>query len=133
MPVDLFERDGVIHGVVKRTLTSQDLKNGAGKVEELESRGEMTPNRLFDWREADSVTLTFADIERVARDRGSQTHKTNSRTAIIVNSPVKLGLANMWKTMVENDWLEIEVFRDEAEALRWLAEKPAPRASTSAE
>ena len=125
MPVHLFERDGIIHGVVKTTLTGQDLKDGADRVEELESGGDRTPNRLFDWREADSITLTFRDIERVAQERRAQTQKTKSKTAILVNSPVKRGLATMWKTMVENEWLTIEVFTDGEEALAWLREGPS--------
>lgn len=93
----------------------------AAAVEAMTPEGHyLDRQRLWDFRGC-VVDLTSGDLARLgalgaARDR----HPT--RAAVLVGRDFVFGLARVHEVFRESGLVATEVFRDEAEALVWLAE-----------
>ena len=73
--------------------------------------------QLFDFSETTEAQFTGRDIRRLAYD---SPFRSGSRRAFVVPRPLLVGLANMFKTLTEDQGAELQLFDDLAEASRWL-------------
>ena len=71
--------------------------------------------------------LTGDDIQNFARRRRETRYPNPFRNAILAPQPVQYGYARMFQTLIDHPDITTQVFSDEAAALAWLNEPPAPK------
>ena len=103
-------------------LTREDLLGLVPVAAELEGARDVVPDRLTDLRGISDVQVAYPDVQELADDRRARRFPNSFKSAIVVGSPVQMGMARMFRTINDNPQISIEIFEDEAEALRWLQE-----------
>jgi hypothetical protein len=124
MPADFYiDRDQRM--VFSKGLGVCGYADMAGHMEGLLQEPDFDPefNQLLDAREITKLELTHAEIRELAK---RTIFSPLSRRAIVVASDVHFGLGRMFGTYREiKGETGIQVFREMAQALKWLA-LPAP-------
>ena len=81
-------------------------------------------NDIWDFRgcHIDGTLMYNAVIGIVSHVKALREGHWHRKTAIIVDQDFQFGMARMYGALVEGLPFEVQVFRDEQEALAWLAE-----------
>ncbi|MFC1523277.1 hypothetical protein ACFL6N_00665 [Thermodesulfobacteriota bacterium] len=75
---------------------------------------------LADFNEAD-VKLDSGEIMKLAAQREKKSEETgNVRIAIVAKSDLQFGLSRIYKARVLNDKVNMMIFRDKIDAIKWL-------------
>jgi hypothetical protein len=122
MPIERFERDGILHIVYSGTITPEEFAENIARLEEAEATTERVPNRLVDLTRVTRLEITFNDMLRLADRRRTLRFKNPFRIAQLAYDPVTTGFAEMYQALNDNPNTTIQVFFDRDAALRWLAE-----------
>jgi hypothetical protein len=78
---------------------------------------------LLDLRNADSVLeRSISDLKLIAEHFVDNARSFDDRVALVVDGLARYGLMRMAAAWVERDWVSAPVFRDMAEARRWVLE-----------
>ncbi|MBI1795611.1 MAG: STAS/SEC14 domain-containing protein [Candidatus Eisenbacteria bacterium] len=112
-------------------LTEADLQGIADAAEEIERGRHPVPHRIADLSGVTEVRVDYEDMKVLAGRRRRIKFANAFRSAIVVKTPVQMGMARMFQTLNDNPQIEIRIFEDEAPALQWLA-SPAIEAPASA-
>lgn len=117
MPATYFidRQRGIVFSIVEGVVTDKDLIE---HEECLRHDPDFEPsfNQLVDCRNITQVKVTSEAIWVLAK---MLLYSSGSRRATVVNSDLLYGLARMYQILRDNAE-EIRVFRDMAEAQRWL-------------
>jgi hypothetical protein len=120
MPFQLSTNDGLIRIRLYDVLSPGDLIGLADAVLAAEA-GPVAPDRVTDMSGVRRFEVGYADFFSIAaRRRGSQLPNT-IKSAIVVGNPTQFGMARMFQTLNDHPQVTVEIFDDEAAALRWLA------------
>jgi hypothetical protein len=85
---------------------------------------------LIEHHETTGVTLSTQDVKRAAAlqiSASQQMPETATVIAVYAGDDVMFGLARMWEAHVNASGWDTQVFRDRAEAVRWLQGRVAER------
>lgn len=93
-------------GIYQRFLRDPDYRPGMPIL--VDDRGR---EGMVDPAEVRSLAAAVSD---------SQVALRGTRCALLVGSDVQYGMSRVWAARAESSGMIVEVFRDEAEALRWL-------------
>jgi hypothetical protein len=126
MPIHIQMRDGVLEGFFRGKVTGKDLDYVLEKLQDLESRLEVTPDRISDLSDAVFSELRSSDLVAFAEKRGKAKLKNKVKSAIIAPKSIPYGLARMFLAHNENPAIEIMIFRDSASAYQWLGLEAKP-------
>ena len=122
MSFSVAEEKDFVRITLSGTLTRQDLIGLASAAEELERGRERVPHRLADMRGVTEMQVAYPEIQAFADTRRTRRFPNAFKSAILVGSSVQSGMARMFRTINDNPQISVEIFEDEAEALRWLGE-----------
>ena len=112
----------LVRFILTGVLTRDDLLGLIPVAAEVEGARAVVPHRLTDLRGISDVQVAYPDVQELADDRRARRFPNSFKSAIVVGSPVQMGMARMFRTINDNPQISIEIFEDEAEALRWLQE-----------
>ena len=107
---------GIVFSVFDGTTTDADV-SAHQKALSADPAFEPGFSQLLDFRGVTSVRLTAAGVRAVAE---AKNFGAGSRRAIVVASNVAYGMARMFEILRDPEPDTVEVFRDLAEARRWL-------------
>jgi len=124
MAIKLQVRDNLIEATYQGNITAIDLQQQIEIFRDLESRLDVSPDRIADLSNACGSELLSSDVVLFAAGRESAKLKNRVKSAIIAPSPVQYGLARMFMAHNKNPSIEIMIFRDAATAYEWLGQEP---------
>lgn len=115
--VDIDNERRLITVVVQGELTDSDLLRGE---ERLRARPDFCADfdELVDLKAADGRRVTADGVRSLARR--PPVFSAGSRRALVVATEMGYGMARMYELIQGGEAGEIRVFRDRAEAERWL-------------
>jgi regulation of enolase protein 1 (concanavalin A-like superfamily) len=120
MPAHLSIQDGILHVSLTGVVSDADLRETAGRLEELERSEETVPHRITHLDEATRIELTFADLWELAKRRRALSLPNRIKSAIIAPDPVHVGFARMFQTLNDHPLIEIAIFPDSESAVKWI-------------
>jgi hypothetical protein len=121
MPYTITVKNKVVHCALTGHITLQDLVALQGESKNYEQNVDVVPHRITDLTGVEELALHYPDISGLA-ERRAQAHFPNTvKSAIIAQDKLHLGYARMYQTLNRNPQMLIEVFPDEASALKWIA------------
>ena len=103
-------------------VTREDLFALVTVVADLERGRDVVPHRITDMRNIRDLQIAYPDVQELADDRKARQFPNPLKSAIVVGSSAQMGMARMFRTINDNPQISIEIFEDEAAALRWLRE-----------
>jgi len=118
----VVEETGFLRLRMTGVLTGADLVELSAATREIELRSERVPHRMTDLRAVSRMDIGFPEVQALADERRSYRFPNAFRSAIVVGNPVQLGMASMFRTLNDNPQICIEIFEEEALAIRWLQE-----------
>lgn len=125
MPIELTLSDSYLsvrmHGIV----TAQDFVHYTQESEELELKLPQSPDRITDLTAVERFEVHYEDVFQLADRRKRQYHTRPVKSALIVREPVQMGIARMYQTVGDNEFLQIRVVHSLAEALDWIGGAPS--------
>ena len=103
-------------------VTHEDLVALVTVVADLERGRDVVPHRITDMRNIRDLQIAYPDVQELADDRKARRFPNSIKSAIVVGSSAQMGMARMFRTINDNPQISIEIFEDEAAALKWLRE-----------
>ena len=103
-------------------VTGEDLQRLADTYRDVESRMEVTPDRITDLSDwiVDALVVESSEVRAFAVKRQLAQLKNKVKSAIIAPKPEQYGLARMFQAYNDNQAIEITVFKDSASAYKWI-------------
>jgi hypothetical protein len=120
MAIHIQMRDGVIEATFRGNVAREDLRQLIETLRDLESRLQVTPDRISDLSDASFAELSSSDLVTFAANRGRAALKNNIKSAIIAPGAIQFGLARMFMAHNQNPAIEIMIFKDSASAYHWI-------------
>lgn len=124
MPYEIQVEEGMVRTQMAGRLTLPELTRLAHFFGELEARSAVSPHRLLDLSKVDGVDMDFADMEELAAQRRAAPLKNLVKSAILAPKPVLFGFARMFQTLNRHPQIQVEIFTELNDALRWLETSP---------
>ena len=89
-------------------------------LDDIENDSDFHPsfNRLNDYRAVESLDVTGAGVRALASRVDAS--EASCRRAIVVSTELAYGMARMFQILTDDKPATIEVFKDMAEARKWL-------------
>jgi len=103
-------------------VTREDLVALVSIVADLERGRDVVPHRITDMTGIRNFQVAYPDVQALADDRKARRFPNSLKSAIVVSTSAQMGMARMFRTINDNPQISIEIFEDEAAALRWLRE-----------
>jgi stage II sporulation SpoAA-like protein len=133
LSVEIAVEPDLIRVTFAGVLTGKDLADVASAADEIERGRDPVPNRLGDLTTVTEMQVAYPDVKVFAEQRRKLVFPNTFRTAIVVRTPVQMGIARMFQTLNDNPQITIQIFEDETAALDWLrGGTPHPTGSSSA-
>ena len=105
---------------IGEVFTAEELQRLIDDLEELERELPVTPSRIIDMRRITRVTVDFQTLHSLAERRRQAQPKNPFRTAGVATSPVAIGYARMFQTLMENHpFVTVQLFDVFEDAERW--------------
>lgn len=121
----VFASEGLLFGVGTGSVNNRDLAAIAVQVL-ADPEFRLSFNEVWDFRDAVPEQVTFDGLFSLVQTAlgwlGAHDPEgpPRAKCALVVASEQQFGLARMYQSLSENLRLETEIFRDPAEALRWV-------------
>jgi hypothetical protein len=120
MAIHFQLRDGLVELTFQGKIIAADFQQVLEKLQELEARMEVTPDRITDMSEGDLSALDSRVVTGIAAKRQQAKLKNNVKSAILAPGLEQFGLARMFQTCNQNPAIAIRIFKDSASAYHWL-------------
>lgn len=122
MPIqyEIDEDRGVVRTTASGRLTDEELlEHKRALLDDPRFRPGMA--ELSDVRGVDELAVTPAGIAEAAQfDESHSDHFGSHRLALLVPTDLVFGMGRMYEQRTDGNTGGVQIFRDEAEALRWL-------------
>jgi hypothetical protein len=128
MPVEVGMSGPYILVRLWGTLTKDDLKTLADRSLALEAAAPVPPSRMTDMTGVTSLQIAYPEINALAELRRAVPLAAPIHVAIVVGNDVQYGMARMFQTLNDHPQVTLEIFRERAAALAWLARADAKQA-----
>ena len=115
-----------VHVSWQGELVSQDLTLLSNELPRLGLQLGKAPNVLHTFDEVRGLGLPARALEAHGRYLGQIKLPNPSRSASVCHNPLAFGMARMMQMYNQNPDLQIEVFSDVAEAIKWLQGRSKP-------
>jgi len=112
--------DGLLHTTLQGRITTEDFRQALEINRDIETRLEITPDRITDLSAADASGLNTSQVMDIAIARRQARLKNKVKSAFVAPKPEQFGLARVFQTYNDNPAIEIMVFKDAASAYKWL-------------
>jgi hypothetical protein len=114
---DIFEKKGVLFICIEGDPTVDDIKQALDQTRDESGYNHLS--RLWDFRKA-SFDFNAEELEEIA-SHASTADLDPSRVAMLVSKDLSYGVSRMYEAYRKNPVTDVKVFREESEALEWLA------------
>ena len=114
---DIHEKDGALFISIEGDPTVSEIKQAIDRTRD--NSGYRHMSRLWDFRNA-SFDFSAEELEEIA-SHASTTDSAPSRVAMLVSKDLSYGVSRMYEAYRKNPVTDVKVFREESEALEWLA------------
>jgi len=121
MPYLITKEPHFLRIALSGVVTLQDLRGALQELNALDDAAEQTPPRLTDLRFITSSEIKSENILAAAESRKAQRFRNPFRSAILAPDPARYGYARMFQALNSHPDITVEVFTDEAAAIKWLA------------
>lgn len=128
MPVRSELVGEILHVTFSGLLTREDLGRVGEQVLEIEGPDGFLHPRLIDISSITAASIGFDAVSRLTDQRRGVTLPNATKSAIVAREPLQLGFARMFQNLNDHPQITVEVFRDRAAVMSWLAVPPAPPA-----
>ena len=105
--------------------TPPELNHLAAEAEIAEASHSVSLDRITDLTAVDRFEVGFREIYYFAIRRSTQQLTRVVKSAIVVQEPVQLGMAQMYEALMENPQIKIRILQSVKEATEWFAEPMA--------
>ena len=119
-------KDEFITVEIEGPVRPADLESAFAEIEALH-RGTSSLRILLAER-GSGLIATPAELEALSTAAGHLFDSPSVRIAFVAQHDLQFGLGRMLSVFMERNGIELNVFRDEAAASRWLADPPRPAA-----
>lgn len=120
MPFQTTRNGDMVRVDFTGVVSGEDLRRLGVELAALDERAEGTLYRLADFSRATSSSFTPDDVRSLSRTRNLRRAAVPGRTAIIAPNDADFGDARMFEMLNTRPEVAIQVFRSEADAIRWL-------------
>ena len=118
---DIVEKQGILHICITGEPTPEDLVN---ILQKIQKNSQYTHRlRLWDFQNS-TFHLAKEDLEKVAA-QAATADGVPGKVALLVEEDLSFGVGRMYEAYRSSAATEVEVFREESDAIAWLLEKPA--------
>lgn len=131
MSVEITVGPDLIRVIFAGMLTGKDLVYAASRADQIERDLNPVLNRLSDLTQVTEMQIAYPDVKVFAEHRRTLAFPNAFKSAIVVHTPVQMGMARMFQTLNDNPQIMIQIFEDETAALDWLG-LPVPSPAGSA-
>jgi hypothetical protein len=121
MPIELTLADAYLSVRMYGVVTSQDFVRYAQESEELELQQPRSLDRITDLTGVEHFEVHYEDVFQLADRRRRQVHTRPVMSAIIAREPVQIGMARMFQTVGDHEFIHVQVVRSLPEALDWIS------------
>lgn len=119
MPFEIRD-EGKFHSArLFGVLDRADLNAVMKEVERLEDAG-LLGDRVTDLTALERIDVGFEEVFALAMQRAERKVTVPIRSALVANRPVQFGFARMFQMLNDNPRIQIRIFGNLEEALRWL-------------
>ena len=102
-------------------MSLEDIMRYYSEIEQMDFKPQYSV--LADYSKA-SLDLNFDDVTKIALRRHSISQRVNPiKIAIVSKSDLAFGLGRMYQCLIDNENIEVNVFRDRGKAEQWLGIK----------
>ena len=119
MTFSIRQEERYIRVDLNKNFSRADLESVVIVSGSLESRSELTPNKLVVVN-AEVLDLRFDDLFPQAKFREGIDFASEFKTAIVVYNDVNFGTSRIWQNIMNSPKASIEIFRSEEKAIEWL-------------
>jgi hypothetical protein len=121
MPFTVEKSTQLIRVTYTGTLDNKDITGVLQDSLTMEGSELNLINRLEDMRNLRGIKIGFDDLMEFTKNlRVIQLPKV-VKSAILTGNPLQYGIARMFQTILEHPQMNIKVFSNEEEALRWIS------------
>lgn len=113
---DIFKKEGVLIISITGDPTISEIKREIDQTRD--ESGYSSPSRLWDFRQA-SFDFPAEELEEIA-SHASSADLNPARLAMLVSKDLSYGVSRMYEAYRKSSLTDVKVFRDEAEAIKWL-------------
>ncbi len=123
--VKFVESDSLLVGRLRGTLDAAVARKLVGFVEIKEEEHEKGFNRFCDLTQLEGINLSADEIASLAaRRRAYNPNPIRVKSAFLVSSPLALGVAYMFKALMQSERIEVRWFDSLEVAAAWLQVTP---------
>ena len=101
-------------------VTAEDIWRAVYLLCDLESRSEVTADRVSNLSRADFGPFSADQLRKLANARKDAPLRNRVKSAIIAPKPDQFGLARKFQMHNANPSMEIRIFKDSASAYEWI-------------
>lgn len=120
MAVEIAMQGDILCITLTGTLHETDLHEIGSSVAAIENSLSIAPPRLADLSGLQKVSVGYAEMSILAEQRRNSALANSIRTALLVKTPVQMGMARMFQTLNDHPRITLEIFEDRERALSWL-------------
>jgi len=113
---DIFENKGVLFICIEGDPMVSDIKQALDQIRNESGYNHLS--RLWDFRKA-SFDFSAEELEEIA-SYASTADLDPSRVAMLVGQDLSFGVSRMYEAYRKSPMTDVNVFREEAEAVEWL-------------
>ena len=118
MPVHVKYDGKIVEVRFVDRIVGSELLSELKEVLAIEGQEPVAPNRIFDFREADTSEIKFNDIFAIAEKRRGQILKNSVKSAFLTKTNVQYGIARTFQAINDNPQITISIFREDDQILR---------------
>lgn len=117
--------ESLLYGVGTGAVGTKDLRALTGQMM-ADPEFKLSLNQMWDFRDSIPEDVSFDGLFSVVQFASGLVNLKHGgargevRCAVLVESEEQFGLARMYQSLSDSLQMETEIFRDRAEALRWL-------------
>lgn len=119
MPIEIKIVDGLLWITLRGAVTAKEFALHAAELARIEQESEISPARFSDLSETTALP-DYQTIALFADVRSRAKLKNKVKSALFAPSSFHFGMGRQYQELIRNPEIEVRVFRDKDEALKWL-------------
>jgi hypothetical protein len=132
MPYTIKLQDNVIRIALTGRVTPMDIASLVAETKKFETNVAVVPHRITDMTDVEELAIHYKNVSAVAEARTKLRFPNPFKSAFIAVNQHQLGYARMFQSLNGNPQITIQIFPDEASAVKWIGVAVKPPTIPSA-
>ncbi|MCG6910454.1 MAG: hypothetical protein LJE94_10070 [Deltaproteobacteria bacterium] len=115
---EICEKQGVLVVKIEGDPEVSDITQALDQIRD--ESGYRNLARLWDFRNA-TFNFSVSELEEIAAHAASADLE-RTKVAMLVSQDLSFGVSRMYRAYRQNEFTDVNVFKDESEAIKWLLE-----------